>query len=309
MAMLSHRQGWSFAIALVVFPSLFFASSTDDPPPAATYRAGTSEVRVSFFVTDENNRLVSNVGPDDFAVVDDGVVIRRFRSLMRSNETALDVVVMLDASQSVASRFRPALTEVSHVISEKPLATDDNLSVISFAGLKPALLCSGDCRTTAAAQKLVQTPAEGQTPLYDALLFASRFTAARATPGVRQVLVLFSDGNDTISRTSQPDAVQAVIATGALLYAVDIAGPGRTSRGSSLLREMAETSGGRYFPSRESGAAVLEAALADQQASYVVTYPLPSHVAGIHSLRLLPKHNLNLHFHCRSSYYYEKNLP
>jgi hypothetical protein len=44
---------------------------------------------------------------------------------------------------------------------------------------------------------------------------------------------------------------------------------------------------------------------ADLHASYVVTYRLPSRTAGFHSLRILPKHNLNLRFHCRRGYFYE----
>jgi len=48
---------------------------------------------------------------------------------------------------------------------------------------------------------------------------------------------------------------------------------------------------------------ILHAVLADLRASYVVTYQLPSRSAGFHALRILPKHNLNLRFHCRRGYF------
>lgn len=79
--------------------------------------------------------------------------------------------------------------------------------------------------------------------------------------------------------------------------------------GSMFLRQVSEATGGRYFSlhSSKSGSAatVLNAVLEDLRASYVVTYDLPSHQVGFHSLRLLPTHNPNLKFHSRKGYHYE----
>jgi hypothetical protein len=72
-----------------------------------------------------------------------------------------------------------------------------------------------------------------------------------------------------------------------------------------FLRRVSEATGGRYFSLRDGAATVLNAVLEDLRASYVVTYALPSHQDGFHSLRLLPTHNLNLTFHSRNGYFYE----
>ncbi|MGO9087854.1 MAG: VWA domain-containing protein [Terriglobales bacterium] len=308
MAMLSHRQGWSLALVASLFPCVFITGSANDAP-LATYHTGASEVRVTFFATDQNNQLVDTVLKDDFAVVDSGMVIRDFRSLMRSNETALDVVAVVDASESVAPRFHTAMNDVLQLVSERPLASDDNISVVSFDGLRPVLLCTRDCRSPAAGQRLLAVKAAGPTPLFDALAYAANFSSGRRVPGVRQALILFSDGNDTISMTSARDALQAITASGALLYTVDLNESADASTGSIVLQRMADATGGRSFSVHEGAINVLQAALADLRASYVVTYPLPSRVAGFHSLRILPKHNLNLRFHCRSGYYYEDRIP
>lgn len=127
--------------------------------------------------------------------------------------------------------------------------------------------------------------------------------------------MLFSDGNDTISLHSAGDAIEAALAAGAPIYSVDLEvsdnrSPNRGS-GSALLQQLSEATGGRYFLysprlSQADGAAtVLNAVLDDLRASYVVTYDLPSHQAGYHSLRLLPTHKLNLTFHSRNGYRYE----
>jgi len=306
MALLSHRQCWSCALVFSVFPCVFSASSANDA--SATYHTGTSEVRVTFFATDQSNRLVENIEKDDFAVVDSGQVIREFRSLARSKETMLDVVALVDTSESVVQRFQMTQHDVLQLVSRQSLDGDDKVSVVTFSGLRPVLLCTTDCHSPQAEKSLLTLRPGGVTPLFDTLVYAADFVSRRQTPGVRPVLILFSDGNDTVSRTSVVEALEAVIATGAPLYTIDLSEPRHPLAGSEVLHRMAEATGGRYFLVRDGVPEMLQAMLADQRASYVVTYQLPRQAPGFHSLRILPKHNLNLRFHCRSGYYYETTV-
>lgn len=290
------------AVLLAVFPGLLCARAGNDTP-GINYRTGTSEVRVSFFATGQDNRLVQAIDRNDFAVVDGDIVIRDFRSLTRSDETKLDVVVLVDASESVAPRFRATAEQVLRLISHNH--SGDDLSIITFSGLRPAVLCSANCGGTDTENKVRSLTPAGATPLFDSLVFSARYVADRHRPGVRQVLILLSDGNDTISGSSARQALDAVIGTGALLYTINSNKTARDLKGSLALQEMAEATGGRSFSAHDAGD-VLEAALADLRASYVVTYALPSRMAGFHSLRILPKHNLSLRFHCRRGYFYDE---
>jgi len=303
--MLSHRQAWSFGLALFVFSFVFFTASADDAP-TATYHTGAFEVRVTFFATDQNNHPVETIGKDDFAIVDGETVVRDFRSLTRTSETALDVVAVVDSSESVAPRFRTTMNDVLQLAPQEQFETEDGFSVLSYSGLRPILLCSRDCRTPAARQRLLAAQAGGPTPLFDTLAYAADFISASRKPGVRQIVILFSDGNDNVSINSAREALHALLASGALLYAVDLNEP-QASESSAFLERMAEATGGRSFSVQDGAARVLQSALADLRASYVVTCPLPNRMAGFHSLRILPKHNLNLRFHCRRGYYYEEN--
>lgn len=295
-------------LSLFLLPSLLFAGSANDPP-IATYHSTVSEVRITFFTTDEKNRTIESVRPDDFAIVDGDVVVRQFRSLTRSNETDLDVVVMLDTSESVARHFQSTMNDVLQLIAQKQIATDEKMSVLGFSGMQPSVLCSANCRTSDGTQHLAGTKPDGATPLFDAMAYGANFISRRKSPGLRPVLVLFSDGDDTISKTSARDAMRALIASGALLYAVDMNQAGENPRGSWALQRMADATGGRYFSLQEGAGNVLQSALEDLRASYVVTYNLPGSEAGFHSLRILPKHNLNLRFHCRNGYYYGTDIP
>jgi len=303
MASLSHRQGWSFAVLVVLFPC-FLSARSNEGSTTPTYRVGTSEVRVIFFATDERNRRLDTIDKNDFAIIDGENIVRDFRSLTRANETTLDIVVLVDTSESVAPRFRSTIDQILSLISHA--APADSLAMITFAGVQPAVVCASDCSAAAAEQRIRALHPTGATPLFDALTFSARYLADRRRPNVRQVLLLFSDGNDTISGTSARQALDAVTESGVILYTINPNKPDHDAKAAARLEEMSAATGGRSFSTPVDATDILQAVLADWRACYVVTYPPPSHDAGFHSLRILPKHNLNLRFHSRKGYFYDE---
>jgi VWFA-related protein len=298
---------------------LTYVSAADDTNRSSglpTYRSTVSKVRVTFFATDENNQPVATLTKSDFAVVDKELVVRDFRSFTHSDETSLDVVALVDLSESVAPRLRVAMNDVLQLVAREQSIPDDNISVLSFGGtsggtfggIRPAILCSSGCRASDSVSRLLAVKSSGTTPLFDALMFGADFISHHRRAGARPVLILFSDGNDTVSLHSPREALQAVLDGGALIYSVDMRKSENPSTGSMFLRQVSEATGGRYFSLRDGAATVLNAVLEDLRASYVVAYDLPSHQPGFHALRLLPTHNLNLKFHSRNGYYYEPSV-
>ncbi|HUM07161.1 MAG TPA: VWA domain-containing protein [Terriglobales bacterium] len=271
---------------------------------ATTFYSNVSEVRVTFYASDGKGRRLP-VSSRDFAIVDNGVVIRNFRSFGRSNETQVDMVALVDVSDSVTPSFRVAMNDVLQLVSREQAAPDGNIAVLSFGGLRPAVLCASGCRTPGATSTLLGVRSGGLTPLHDGLVFGADFVARHRRPGVRPVLILFSDGRDTISMHSAREALDAAVNSGALLYAVDTGTSGEGSDGSAFLRGISTATGGRYFSVHDGAATILKAVLDDLSSSYVVTYEPPRRQNGFHSIRLLPTRNLNLRFHNRTGYYYE----
>jgi VWFA-related protein len=314
--MLTHWHTRMGLLALFTLTSVLAAEDASDASGVPTYRSTVSEVRVTFFATDENNHPVATLTKSDFAVVDNELVVRNFRSFTHSDETSLDVVALVDLSESVAPRFRVAMSAVLQLVAREQSIPDDNIAVLSFGGtfggMRPAILCSSGCRASDSVSRLLAVKSSGTTPLFDALIVGADFISHRRRAGVRPVLILFSDGNDTISLHSPREALEAVLAGGALIYSVDMGTSENQTSGSTFLRQVSDATGGRYFSLRfsqhDGAAAVLNAVLEDLRASYVVTYDLPSHQAGFHSLRLLPTHNLNLRFHSRNGYNYEHSV-
>lgn len=326
-----HIRSVLLALFVLTDAVLTYAAAdekTNDSSTLPTYRSIVSQVQVTFFATDENNRPVAALTKSDFAVVDNGLVIRNFRSFTAADETSLDVVALVDLSESVAPRLRVAIREVEQLVAREQSIADDNVAVLYFGAesggtsrgtsgaasgaasgeIRPAILCASGCRVSGSVSRLLTVKSGGATPLLDALIFASDFISHHRRAGARPVLILFSDGNDTISLHSAREALDAVVAGGALVYSVDIGKPANPSAGSMFLRQVSDASGGRYFSLQDGVANVMSAVLEDLRASYVVTYDLPSHQAGFHSLCLMPTHNLNLTFHSRNGYYYEPSL-
>ena len=294
-----------FALFLTVLASGVSGFAQTAPDPAEiTFHSNAAEVRVTFSTTDQNNRVIATVQPSDFAIVDQDLVVRDFRSFTRSEYTRMDVAVLVDASGSITGQFRQELAHVVELIAQSEGVPDEAFSVVSFRDLKPALVCDGNCRSMNASGNFPSLASGGQTPLYDSIVFASRMLGGRSDLHTRKVLILFSDGADTISLKSFSDAIDSTLANDVAIYTVDISDAPHVHPGTLVLRSLAASTGGRYFTVESGSAKVLDAILEDFHAAYTVAYKLPSHAAGFHQLRILPTHNLSLQFHCRRGYYY-----
>lgn len=282
-------------------------AQTAATPTDVTFRSNVTEVRMTFSTTDEKNRVLATVQPSDFAIVDQDRVVRDFRSFARSEYTRMDVAVLVDASGSMTPRFRQELSNVIQLIAQSDGVPDESFSVVAFRDLKPAAVCQGNCRALNTDAQFPVIASGGQTPLYDSIVYGSRMLGRRSDLHTRKVLILFSDGADTISLKSLTDALDAAVFNDVAIYCVDVSNRPHSAPGTLVLRSLAVNTGGRYFPVEAGTAKVLDAILQDFHATYTVAYKLPSYATGFHLVRILPTHNLGLQFHCRRGYYYPSN--
>ena len=215
--------------------------------PDFTYRANATEVRLSFSAIDQNNHGVATLQASDFAVVDKDVIVRDFQSFTRSDWTKLEIAILIDSSESVTPRLRREMTDVVELVSQTAGVPDENLSLFYFEGSHPALLCAGDCRARHSAERLPEVHARGLTPLFDTIVFAADFLAGHGDAQSEKVLVVFSDGADTVSRSSLGDAVDAALRSEVELNCIDLNKAAYGSQGAATLRTLAGATGGRYF--------------------------------------------------------------
>jgi len=302
----SHRRPWPLLSLLLFCAGI--SPATAGGPADFTYRTNASEVRLNFSALDQNHHGVATLQASDFAVVDKDVIVRNFESFIRSDWTRLEIAILVDTSESVTPRFRQEMADSLNLVSKTVGTPDENLSIFSFDGVQPAMLCAGDCRASRAAERLPAARAGALTPLFDTILFAAEFLSQHGDGRAQKVVIVFSDGIDTISRTSLDDAINASLRSEIQLDCVDLNKPAHASQGAAVLRSLASATGGRYFPPADAATHALNAILEDFRASYAVTYRLPSHASGFHEVRILPTHNLSLQFRSRSGYYYPNHV-
>ncbi|MGD0181182.1 MAG: VWA domain-containing protein [Terriglobales bacterium] len=303
---LSHPFLPLFLITTVFAGHLIHAQTTQrdsEESSASTYRSNVSEVRLVFFATDEHSHAVEALQKDDFAVVDNESVIRDFRSFTHADLINLDVIVLIDSSESVLPHFKEEIAEVHQLISQSPWNSEDRLSVLSFGGMGAQIVCSSDCRSSFIADRIASRSAGGATPLFDALAVTARILMERRQPDVWPVIILFSDGDDTISKASFYEALEKVRDSEAQIYAIDLNPSGQASNGTATLQRIADDSGGRRLGIGVGAVGIFNSVISDLHSARVVTYALPESGSTFHSVRILPTRNLTLQFRCRRGYY------
>ncbi|HTW31897.1 MAG TPA: VWA domain-containing protein [Candidatus Sulfotelmatobacter sp.] len=298
---LTCRRVWPAIAGFIVVTGFCPGAAVD--PPDVTYQSKVSEVQLSFSVTDQNNHGVATLEAGDFAVVDEDIIVRHFKSFTRTRWTKMEIAILVDASGSMAPHFTREAAALLELVSESSGIPDENISLFSFQGLQPALVCAGDCRASHGAEQIPAPRSGGLTPLFDTIVFAADYLGRHSDNDTEKILILFSDGQDTISRTSLDDAIDATLGRDIRLYSIDL-NPDASSRGSDVLSGLANASGGGYFLGGDASRRAMDAILEGFQASYVVAYRLPSSDAGFHPVRILPTHNSNLQFRSRSGYFY-----
>lgn len=301
----SCRQTWPLVALLLLGTGISSGGAGEQPD--YIYRRNAAEVRLRFSAVDQNDHGVATLQASDFVVVDKGFIVRNFESFTRSDWTKLEIAILIDSSESITPHFRQEMTATLDLVAQTARVPDEALSMISFRGLNPALLCAGDCRSSGAAERLTAPRAGSLTPLFDTIVFASDFLSQHADAQTARVLILLSDGEDTISRNSLREAVDAASRNEVQIYGIDMSSPSARSRGAAVLQCLASATGGRYFPQTGATRAV-NLILEGFRASYTVSYRLPSHAPGFHTVQIFPTHDLNLQFRSRSGYFYPNYL-
>jgi VWFA-related protein len=289
------------ACVLAVFAAINSASASDDE---FTYRSNVEEVRLTLVATDRQSHYINNLAPSELAIVDNEVVVRKFRSFSRSFANRLNVLLVIDASGSVSSRRKRDSATVIDSIRKAPWGDADSVSVFTFGSGASQFECIRNCSTQSASS--APPPAKvGVTPLYDNLLYGVTLLAQTRTPESKSILAIFSDGDDNYSIRSLPDVVDSLQRIDATAYSIDL-NRGDSTQGSIALQRLAGATGGLRLSIDDGPAPILENILNDLRSAYVLTYVPPVQTQGLHAVQVLPTRNLNLMFRTRQGYIYKR---
>ncbi|HZN54135.1 MAG TPA: VWA domain-containing protein [Candidatus Polarisedimenticolaceae bacterium] len=185
-------------------------------------------------VTDRSDRLVSELKKEDFTVFEDGA--RQTIKDFMLEDRPITMAIVQDSSGSM----RDAMGDVHQAAASfvETLRPQDRALVIDFDD-HVFLLQELTADQALLKEAVTSTEALGATALYDALHAA--FRKLRGIEG-RKAIVLLSDGDDTSSLAGFDRILEEAKGQSVLLYAI---GLGEVKK--SVLRELAETTGGRAF--------------------------------------------------------------
>jgi VWFA-related protein len=266
-------------------------------------RSNVNEVRLAFAASDRQGHIIKTLRATDVAVADNGTIIRHFRSFYPASESPLDIVILLDASDSVAGQIPEEIAEAKSFIQRSNWNERDRVSIITFGGMQAQLLCARNCRTGSVEQKLDSLKARGATPLFDALFKATELLNRNRDPESRPAIILFSDGMDTISMHGSNNVIEAAENLQSAIYSVNSRpakrGPGE---GASMLEHLSSNTGGLSFAPGSNVQQVLRTVLDDLHSGYILTYVLPEQIGGQHEVQVLATTDPRLEFRARRAY-------
>jgi len=179
----------------------------------------------------------------DFALTENG----QPRALdVTALSTTVDVMVVLDTSGSMQGAALSAAKQAAGDFI-RDLAPDARVGVIGFGQTAEVKAEPGTDRQ-AALEAVSALEASGETALWDALALAG--ARMQAVGAERPYVVVLSDGANSVGSADQPQAVAALTAAGAAVYAIAIESP---DTDAVALQSTVASVGGQFFTAADVG--------------------------------------------------------
>lgn len=229
--------------ALFTLAAVSFTLSLSAQQP--TFRSGSRVVPAYVTVTDGNNRLITDLGRDEFEILDNG---RPQEITIFDNEVRpFTVVVMLDTSVSMTDRLKDLYAGAEQFLLR--LMPHDKGTVGAFNDkIEFATEFTSDRNSLVSSLKHLDFGNE--TRLYDAL--HASLDRLEKVEG-RKVILLFTDGADFGSRLGSGKALDRARDNEVMIYGIGLETEffnGQMivrSKPDSILNRFANETGGGYF--------------------------------------------------------------
>ena len=244
-------------------------------PP--TFRSAVQSVRVDVLAL-SGNAPIAGLTAADFTLFDNGVP-QQVESVLADTEP-LDVLLVFDQSASTGGVLLARLKDAATAMLAQ-LSGRDTAALLTF-NHRLTLAAPPGSTPDRVREAVRQIDAHGSTALVDAAAAALVLTGASQR---RSLVLLFTDGADTLSWLTEDGVLESAKRSAAVVYAVtvtersDIAG--RTLSDARFLRRLTSATGGQLLRAdqptslRETFARVL----AEMRARYLLSFS-PTAPAG-----------------------------
>src|SRR5438128_4594386 len=213
--------------------------------PSTTLKVDVRLVNVFVTVTDSHGAPIGHLTKDNFRLSEDGIE-QKISVFDKESALPLSIIMAVDTSLSTKKDLPLELASArrfAHTI----LRPIDALSLYQFSEIVNEVVpfTSDLGRIDHGVDRIRMGAA---TAMYDALYLGAQALEPRQG---RKVMVIITDGGDTMSKVDYKDAVRAAEEAEAILYSIIVvpieASAGRDTGGEHALIQLSDDTGGKYF--------------------------------------------------------------
>ncbi|MGC9989788.1 MAG: VWA domain-containing protein [Terriglobales bacterium] len=213
--------------------------------PETTFKIDVKLVNVFVTVTDGRGAPVANLQKENFVLQEDG---KEQKIAIFDKESALPLSIALAVDTSLSTRKDLPLELASaRKFAHTMVRPQDGLAVYKFSEEVSLMVpFTSDLKKIDAAIDKMHNGAA--TALYDAIYLGSHALSRRQG---RKVMVVITDGGDTMSQVNYKEALRAAQEAEAIIYSIIIvpieADAGRDTGGEHALIQISSDTGGKYY--------------------------------------------------------------
>ncbi|MBI4459725.1 MAG: VWA domain-containing protein [Acidobacteria bacterium] len=254
------RRRGSLYLLVCLFSSatVFSALQSPDSPPATSsgqeagrderFRVEVEEVQIPFSVFDRRGNLVLDLKKSDFRVFEDGVE-QELGYFSPATNLPLRFGILIDTSSSARMRLKfekEAAMQLGYYVLQH---SKDHQGFLMTFDHGPDVIQDYTTDPDDLTTSLDNLKAAGGTALLDAIIEACEKKLMTAPgPGIpRRVLVVFSDGDDNLSKHSLEQTVDVALRAEVRIFVVSSNGYGQNAPGEEVLRRLVSATNGRLY--------------------------------------------------------------
>lgn len=228
-------------------------------------------VEIFVVVTDKEGKPVPELTSEDFVIKGRRGIRYGIERFDLAESVPLSLGLIIDTSGSMYT-LMPDTKKAAALFLSRTVSERDTAFIVDF-DTKPRLAQGTTAELSDLARGLAGLEAEGNTAMYDAVIFSSlQFDEAKG----RRALVLLTDGDDYQSQFSQNRAVDQARAAGAPVYLIALGGFDDFRRSLKTLdvESLTERTGGRvfYVSSMEEVAEAYRSIARELRNQYVIAF-------------------------------------
>lgn len=232
---------WTLMLCMATVP----LGAQEDASSASTIRVNVHLVNIFVNVTDGNGALVGGLQKENFSLAEDRVP-QKIAVFERQSEMPLAILLAIDTSGSVHKDL-PIEQKAARHFAHALMRPVDQMGLIEFSSdvREVVPFTNQVSRIDRGLDSLRMGPA---TALYDAVYLSAQNLTKMSG---RKVLVLISDGGNTVNGVDYAKALEQALRSEVMVYSIIdvpiVASAGRDIGGEHAMITLSEETGGKYY--------------------------------------------------------------